>query len=98
MVADHLVFLRSELRVAWSDVSKEFMLTGDNFRGKKLFLLLRTLRPIGRILQKTHDGQSPNVLVILLDDTGFGNFGCYGSTIDTPNIDSLASGSFSGLT
>jgi len=30
------------------------------------------------------------VVVILFDDTGFGNFGCYGSTIDTPNIDALA--------
>src|SRR4030042_3592982 len=33
---------------------------------------------------------SPNVVVILLDDTGFAHFGCYGSTIETPNIDSLA--------
>ncbi len=34
---------------------------------------------------------SPNVVVIVLDDTGFAHFGCYGSTIDTPNIDNLAS-------
>ena len=33
---------------------------------------------------------APNVLVILLDDTGFGNLGCYGSTIDTPYMDGLA--------
>ena len=33
---------------------------------------------------------APNVLVILLDDTGFGNLGCYGSTINTPNMDALA--------
>ncbi len=33
---------------------------------------------------------SPNVVVILLDDTGFAHFGCYGSTIETPNIDRLA--------
>ncbi len=32
----------------------------------------------------------PNVLVILYDDTGWGDFGCYGSPIQTPNIDSLA--------
>jgi len=67
------------------------MVNDDNFRGK-----------IGRTFSEsipdwpdppnTHDGASPNVLVILLDDTGFGNFGCYGSTIDTPNIDLLASG------
>lgn len=33
---------------------------------------------------------APNVLVVLLDDTGFGNLGCYGSTIDTPHMDALA--------
>jgi len=33
---------------------------------------------------------SPNVVFILLDDTGFGHFGCYGSEIDTPNFDRLA--------
>ncbi len=32
----------------------------------------------------------PNIILIVLDDTGFGHFGCYGSTIATPNIDSLA--------
>ena len=35
---------------------------------------------------------SPNVVVILLDDTGFAHLGCYGSSIDTPNIDGLAAG------
>jgi len=34
----------------------------------------------------------PNVVVILFDDTGFAHFGCYGSDIDTPNIDRLAAG------
>lgn len=34
----------------------------------------------------------PNVIVILFDDTGFSQFGCYGSNIDTPNIDRLAEG------
>jgi arylsulfatase A-like enzyme len=39
-----------------------------------------------------HPGErAPNVVVILLDDLGFGQLGCYGSTIDTPNIDRLAS-------
>lgn len=35
----------------------------------------------------------PNVIVILGDDIGYGDFGCYGSTrIQTPNIDALAAG------
>jgi arylsulfatase A-like enzyme len=33
---------------------------------------------------------SPNVLMIVLDDTGFGQLGCYGSPIATPNFDTLA--------
>jgi len=35
---------------------------------------------------------TPNVLFIVLDDTGFGQLGCYGSPIRTPNIDALAAG------
>ncbi len=33
---------------------------------------------------------TPNVLVVLLDDVGFADFGCYGSAISTPAIDGLA--------
>jgi arylsulfatase A-like enzyme len=33
---------------------------------------------------------APNVLLIVLDDTGFGQLGCYGSPIATPNLDGLA--------
>src|SRR5699024_7557597 len=35
---------------------------------------------------------APNVVVILLDDLGFSQLGCYGSDISTPNIDRLAEG------
>lgn len=33
---------------------------------------------------------APNVIFIVQDDTGFGQMGCYGSPINTPNIDALA--------
>ena len=33
---------------------------------------------------------APNVLLIVLDDVGFAQLGCYGSEINTPNIDTLA--------
>ncbi|KAF5430900.1 arylsulfatase, partial [Candidatus Methanophagaceae archaeon] len=33
---------------------------------------------------------APNVLFIVLDDTGFGQFGSYGAPIETPNLDALA--------
>jgi arylsulfatase len=34
----------------------------------------------------------PNVLVILADDLGFSDLGCYGGEIATPNLDALAQG------
>lgn len=33
---------------------------------------------------------APNILVVLFDDVGFSDFGCYGSPIRTPNIDRVA--------
>jgi arylsulfatase A-like enzyme len=43
---------------------------------------------------------SPNIVVILLDDMGFSDLGCFGGDINTPNIDSLAAGGlrFTGYT
>jgi arylsulfatase len=35
---------------------------------------------------------APNVLFVILDDTGFGQLGCYGSPIRTPHLDRLAAG------
>lgn len=32
----------------------------------------------------------PNFLIILADDLGFSDVGCYGGEIKTPNIDKLA--------
>ncbi len=33
---------------------------------------------------------APNILYVLLDDTGFAQLGCYGSRIPTPNMDAIA--------
>ncbi|MDG1872635.1 MAG: sulfatase-like hydrolase/transferase, partial [Mariniblastus sp.] len=38
------------------------------------------------------NAQKPNIVIILVDDMGFSDIGCYGSEIETPHIDALASG------
>jgi arylsulfatase len=35
---------------------------------------------------------APNVVTIVLDDTGFAQLGCFGSDLDTPHMDGLARG------
>jgi len=36
--------------------------------------------------------QKPNILLIIADDMGYSDLGCYGGEIETPNLDALAMG------
>ncbi len=44
----------------------------------------------GAMMAAPRAAKKPNVMIILADDMGFSDAGCYGGEIDTPNIDSLA--------
>jgi arylsulfatase A-like enzyme len=37
-------------------------------------------------------GRQPDIVLILSDDMGFSDLGCYGGEIETPNLDRLAAG------
>ncbi|MFP6857129.1 MAG: arylsulfatase [Roseibacillus sp.] len=37
-----------------------------------------------------HAAERPNIILIMVDDMGFSDIGCYGGEIETPNIDKLA--------
>jgi len=38
------------------------------------------------------DAKKPNIVIVMVDDMGFSDIGCYGSEIDTPHLDALAAG------
>ncbi len=46
---------------------------------------------VGTSLSAAEQSVRPNIIVILADDMGFSDIGCYGSEIRTPNLDRLAS-------
>ena len=48
-------------------------------------IVLSLLLSIWAIAQK-----KPNIIIIMADDVGFSDLGCYGSEIRTPNLDALA--------
>ncbi len=52
--------------------------------------MLRLFLAILAICAGASAATKPNILVILVDDMGFSDVGCYGSEIPTPNLDALA--------
>ena len=56
-------------------------------------MALRKLSPFLLFLASfflAHADGRPNIILIMVDDMGWSDIGCYGGEVDTPNLDQLA--------
>ncbi|GAA4444413.1 sulfatase [Novipirellula rosea] len=51
--------------------------------------LLASMAAVSQVVAES-PAQKPNIILIFADDVGFGDLGCYGSSLSTPEIDRLA--------
>ena len=73
----HYVALGQKQRFCWCFL----LLSGSVLQAEK-----------NRTNTRTNNSVRPNILLIMADDMGFSDLGCYGSEIQTPHLDRLAKG------
>ncbi len=60
-------------------------------RHRSAYFVLLLACPVGTIAT-SEAADRPNILLIMSDDMGYTDLGCYGGEINTPNLDALAAG------
>ena len=63
-----------------------------DLRGPRFQIMKTLLLPLFFLAALLHADKRSNVLLVMVDDMGWSDLGCYGGEIDTPNVDSLAAG------
>lgn len=56
------------------------------------FLISLACLTLAAVPPSLHAATQPNIILIMSDDMGFSDLGCYGGEIQTPNLDKLAKG------
>src|SRR6056297_3970864 len=56
----------------------------------KYLLPLLSVTALSSCTKEKQETNRPNIILIMADDMGYSDLGCYGSNINTPNLDSLA--------
>lgn len=90
MQSDATVSRIATIRIA--EVIRSFRKIGDEINPSKFFVaaVVGIIALVMSCRAEAQDSVPPNVLLILCDDLGYSDIGCYGSEIDTPNLDGLA--------
>ena len=57
---------------------------------RRMFLNAGLATTVHRRMRQLQSASSPNIILFVADDLGYGDLGCYGSAIPTPNLDGLA--------
>lgn len=57
---------------------------------RKILVFVALMSVLSSAIRAAEPPAKPNVLIIMVDDMGYSDIGCYGSEIRTPNLDQLA--------
>ena len=72
------------------DCSLEMSSTTRPLRSRAILGILSALALMPGAAAGADPAPRPNIIVIMSDDMGYSDIGCYGSEIETPNLDQLA--------